>query len=257
MFKRFSETELEYTKKFSKSFEEDEVIRFSDERLPDMYAHNFTFIKNRMCKDKFRELISNELEIRKNGKKSFLMVKFNFSIGEGFLDLSLHPQVTKYDYMYIEPSVGCYLKENEECTIMKAKSEEVFSDGREMDILANGPSMEFEFAGRRIDRKLEVYREPSSDLDLYVCYHNEVAIGNCELMLNGDTAKIEDFDILESFQRKGFGASMVKHLLEEAAKNRVKFVYLITDGEDTAKEMYKKCGFKKVGEKTELFFDLN
>ena len=211
-----------------------------------------------MCKDRFREVISNELEIRRREKKSFLMATFNFSIDEDFLqDLPLHPQVTKYDYMYIEPSIGRYLKGNKECTIMKAESEKVLGDGREVDILANGPSMEFEFAERRIDRKLEIYREPSSNLDLYVCYHIEMVIGNCELMLNGDTVKIEDFDILESFQRKGFGTSVIKHLLEEAAKNGLEFVYLITDGEDTAKEMYKKCGFQKAGEKTELNFNLN
>jgi len=69
--------------------------------------------------------------------------------------------------------------------------------------------------------------------------------------------RIEDFDILQKYQRKGFGTSVLKHLLEEARANCVEFVYLITDSGDTAKEMYKKCGFKKAGEKTELFFDLS
>ncbi|MEK6265253.1 MAG: GNAT family N-acetyltransferase [Clostridium sp.] len=67
---------------------------------------------------------------------------------------------------------------------------------------------------------------------------------------------MEDFDILKNYQRKGFGTSLLKYLLEEAKDNSVKFVYLITDSGDTAKDMYKKCGFKKAGEKTELFFNL-
>jgi spore maturation protein CgeE len=54
----------------------------------------------------------------------------------------------------------------------------------------------------------------------------------------------------------GFGTSLLKYLLEEAKDNSVKFVYLITDSGDTAKDMYKNCGFKRAGEKTELFFNL-
>ncbi|MCB2290896.1 GNAT family N-acetyltransferase [Clostridium sp. CS001] len=107
-----------------------------------------------------------------------------------------------------------------------------------------------------IYRKSEVYTKSNSNLDLYVCNYRGIPIGNCELMLNSDIAKIEDFDILNDYQRKGFGTSVVKYLLEEAKENSVEFVYLITDSVDTAKEMYKKCGFKKAGEKTELFFDL-
>lgn len=35
---------------------------------------------------------------------------------------------------------------------------------------------------------------------LYVCYYNDIPIGNCELMLNNEVAKIEDFNILENYQ---------------------------------------------------------
>jgi len=76
-------------------------------------------------------------------------------------------------------------------------------------------------------------------------------------MIDGNIAKIEDFDILEEYQRKGFGTSVLKHLLMEANKSNVELGYLITESDDTAKDMYKKCGLRKVGEKNELFFKLN
>jgi ribosomal protein S18 acetylase RimI-like enzyme len=99
-------------------------------------------------------------------------------------------------------------------------------------------------------------KQESNFLRVDVCYYKETPIGNCELMLNNEIAKMEDFNILKKYQRMGFGTSVIKHLLNEANQKKVDIVYLITDNEDTAKEMYTKCGFKKAGEKIELFFDL-
>ncbi len=75
-------------------------------------------------------------------------------------------------------------------------------------------------------------------------------------MLNDKIAKLEDFDIYEKYQRMEFGTSVVEYLLNEAKQNNSEIMYLITDSDDTAKDMYTKCGFKKAGQKTELFFNL-
>lgn len=257
MFNKFLSTELMYTKKFTENYEDDEIIRFYDNNLKDMHMHNFTFIKDSVCKDKYKEIIFQELEKRKNENAGFLRIEFNFSAEEDFIShLPIVPAVTKYDYMYIESGKSGDLTGNKECIVKKAVSENLLKEGIEVDVLANESAMGAEFARKRIDRKSEVYKQINSNLNLYVCYHNDIPVGNCEFMLNNDIAKIEDFDILNNYQRKGFGTSVLKHLLEEAKKNCVEFVYLITDGGDTAKEMYEKCGFNKIGEKTELFFDL-
>ena len=258
MFSKFSHTEIVYVKKFTENYEDNEIIRFYDDKLPDMYMHNFTLIKNGVCKEKFRKIILDELEKRKKEKAGFLRVEFNFSIPNDFInDFPVTAEVSKYDYMYIDPKVNYSLGVKEGCTIKKALSDNVMKEGIEVDILANQSAMGTEFAKKRIDRKVEVYKQPDSNLNLYVCYYNGEAVGNCEFMVSDGVAKIEDFDILEKYQRSGFGTSVIKHLLEEAKKDGAHIVYLITDGGDTAKEMYIKCGFKKLGEKTELFFDLS
>jgi spore maturation protein CgeE len=258
MFSKFSSTEIVYIKKFTENHEDNNIIRFCDNKLPDMYMHNFTLIKNSVGKDEFRKIILKELEKRKDEKSNFLRIEFNFSIGDDFIsNLPVVPEVTKYDYMYIQSNMSEHLNAREECIIKKAVSEKVLKEGIEVDILANESDMGTEFARKRIYRKSEVYKQLDSNLDLYVCYYKGIPIGNCEFMLNNDIAKIEDFDILKNYQRKGFGTSVIKHLLEEAKEHCVEFVYLITDSDDTAKEMYKKCGLKKIGEKTELFFELS
>jgi spore maturation protein CgeE len=257
MFCKFTKTEIVYTKKFTENYKDNEIIRFYDKDLQDMHMHNFTYIKNNVCKDNFRKIIFDELEKRMDENAKFLRIEFNFSVDEDFIsNLPQVPEVTKYDYMYIEPKMSEYLSGNEECIIKKAISERILKEGIEVDILANELVMGTEFARKRIYRKSEVYKQLHSNLDLYVCNYNGISIGNCELMLSNNIAKIEDFDILKNYQRKGFGTSVLKHLLEEAKNNCIKIVYLITDSDDTAKDMYKKCGFKKAGEKTELFFNL-
>jgi len=50
--------------------------------------------------------------------------------------------------------------------------------------------------------------------------------------------------------------AILKAIIEMAQKNGVSAIYLVTDEEDTVKEMYRKCGFRKIGEKTDLFFKL-
>lgn len=258
MFSKFSNIELVYVKKFTENYEDSEIIRFYDNKLPDMYMHNFTFIKKSVSKEKFRKIILAELEKRKKEKAGFLRIEFNFSITDDFInDLPAIAEVSKYDYMYIDPKISYPLTGKEGCVIKKALSDSVLKEGIEVDILANQSAMGAVFAEKRIHRKVEVYKQPDSNLNFYVCYYNGKAVGNCEFMVSDGIAKIEDFDILENYQRKGFGTNLVRHLLEEAKEEGVHLVYLMTDGGDTAKEMYIKCGFKKLGEKTELFFDLS
>lgn len=75
------------------------------------------------------------------------------------------------------------------------------------------------------------------------------------MFLNDNVAKIEDFDVAPEMQRKGFGTTILKEMVLIAIEHGAKIIYLITDNDDTAKDMYKKCGMIKVGEKTELIYN--
>lgn len=258
MLKKIRNTEVEYVKLFSGAYESDNIIRFRDDNIPDMYNHNFIYIKNNYGIDKTKEIILTELAQRKKVELNFLRVEFDFPLDNNLLNqIPIKPQINKYDYMYIDPQMGHKLTGNQECIIKKANVQDVLNDGIEVDILANEPSMGKDFAKKRIHRKSKVFKKTETNLNLYVCYYEGNPIGNCELMVNNEIAKIEDFDILGKYQRMGFGTSVIKYLLNEANEKGVDIVYLITDSGDTAKEMYKKCDFKKAGEKTELLFDLS
>lgn len=250
------DTETEYTKCFSKYFEDDKIVRFRDNHICDMYSHNYTLVKGVMSTQEINNLIKQEIIHSKKGAENFIQIECNFSIKSELLNsFEIKPEVTMQDYMYIIPAKFNILCGNNDCTIKLAETKVIMEDGIKVDIQANSPSMGEDFAYKRIHRKSRAYKL-ENNLNFFVCYHNEVPIGNCELFLNKKTAKIEDFDILENYQRKGFGTTFLKELLKNSYNFGAEIAYVLTDSSDTAKDMYRKCGFLKIGTKTILNFTI-
>lgn len=250
-------TEIEYVKCFSEYSEDTKTIRFWDDNLTDMYAHNFTYIKESAGHNEILEIILREIERRKQEGREFLQIVTDLHIDNNMVNgLPFISEVTRLDYMCISTNKYKNLNGNSDCRVCEAVIPKMLEDGIQVDIMASTPSMGSDFAVRRIARKVQIYKDPSKHLKFFVCYHDSTPVGNCELFVNGSAAKIEDFDILEQYQRRGFGTSVLKHLIEQSILMGAETAYVITDSEDTAKEMYRKCGFNKVSEKTELFFRL-
>lgn len=112
-----------------------------------------------------------------------------------------------------------------------------------------------DFCTRRCYRRGKVYISDKG-VNSYVCYHNGDIIGNCDLFIYNGVAKIEDFAVIPTYQHKGYGTTILKELIDIAIKENSHTIYLVTDEDDTPKEMYQKIGFNKIGERTDLFFEL-
>jgi len=56
-------------------------------------------------------------------------------------------------------------------------------------------------------------------------------------------------------QRKGFGSHVIRYLLKQCHDQGIENAFLLTDSNDTAKDMYIKTGFSIVGKRMELMFD--
>lgn len=244
-------------KNFCKTEVFDNYIRFIDDNIMDMYSHNFTYINPEVSEKEFYSIVTSELKHRMEMKKTFLKVVTGFKINPQLLKtLPVKPDLGFNDYFCISTDNFIHLKEKENATVVMSNIPKVAEDGRIVDIIANYENMSLEFAVRRIDRKFQIYSDLLKPINLYVCYDDIEPVGNCELMMNQKIAKIEDFDIIKMHQRKGFGTHMLKSLLKICYDNQVEQAYLVTDHNDTAKQMYAKCGFKVVGTSTEMMFHL-
>ncbi|WP_028596223.1 hypothetical protein [Paenibacillus assamensis] len=76
--------EISYTKLFSQSHEEEHLIRFWDDEIPDMYSRNCTLIKEKSAN--LAEVIINELTLRKEQNKDFLRIEMNFDVDNEILE---------------------------------------------------------------------------------------------------------------------------------------------------------------------------
>ncbi|WP_088102855.1 GNAT family N-acetyltransferase [Halalkalibacter urbisdiaboli] len=254
LFKQLLNMEVNYVSLFSDVIENEDTIKFVDSALPDMFTHNFTFYKSNQG---LLDFITKEIEKKETKEKGFYRVETSYPVSSKLLEsLPVKPQVCTYDIMYIEAKKFAELKGNTTCRIVRADNNKVLEDGIIVDITANQKEMGLDFAQRRINRKAEIYNNDNKALQLFVCYLDKVPIGNIEYMQLNQIVKLEDFDIIEEHQRKGFGTSVLRYLIENAYNNNVEIVYLITNNADSAKEMYEKNGFTKIGEKTEFLFFL-
>ncbi|RXI96702.1 GNAT family N-acetyltransferase [Anaerobacillus alkaliphilus] len=254
LLEKIFQMEVEYVKLFSEVKEEVSALVFTDVHLPDMYNHNFSLYPSN---DGLIEYINNELKKEEVKNKGFLrVVTHDTANATAISELLVKPEISTFDLMYIESVKYSEMQGNPNCSVLCADNNTVLDDGMKVDVLANQEAMGVDFAKRRIARKALEYKSLDKPIQLFVCYHEDRPVGNIEYIPFDDIVKLEDFDILEEYQRKGFGTTVLKHLLEKAYHDNIEYAYLITDSQDTAKEMYEKCGLKKIGEKTELFFRL-
>lgn len=249
----FLDTEVGYIMTFSKKIVYDKYIRFIDDLLPDMYAFNGIFITDSLDEKTIESIISKEINYSiKNNRKFLKIESFNFNNMKNINNLIKSTCFDLSEVLSIKTSKYRELTGNTNCKILKADNHKVISDAIQVDILANQNHMGVEFATRRVNRKALIYEDDQVTLDIYVCYLGDRAIGNCEMYTNGGIAKIEDFDILEEYQRQGYGTMFIKKLLEICDESGVEIAYVVTDKKDTPREMYYKCGFQKETEKYEI-----
>ncbi|MBN1364383.1 MAG: GNAT family N-acetyltransferase [Syntrophaceae bacterium] len=249
--------EIAYLKNYCECTETDEFIKFVDRKIPDMYSHNLTLIKKPLAKERLIKIIMAQAELKKRDKSDFLNIEANFPMDDkdvsGVFLEGGGPDICYY--MAISPERYTSLKGNSNCVLKEANNEEILADGKLIDVKVNTEEDGEDFAIRRCDRKQAVYREPN-DVKFYVCYDKGTAVGMCEMYMNGEAAKIEEFDVPEEHQRKGYGTAIIRELLKIAHQGGAKTAYVVTYSEESAKDMYAKCGFEIVGEKRNFYYTL-
>jgi len=250
------ECELQYTKCFSEFYEDQNIARFRDDQLKDMYYHNCTFIKKSIDEISLNQIIQDEIALRLSEKSNYCNILLNSAINSSLLStLKYKPEISQNGYYSFDTSHFPRLNELSGCIIKKVENQEMIDDILFSDLQHDEKSLGKDFCTRRCYRRGKVYISDKG-VNSYVCYHNGDVIGNCDLFIYNGVAKIEDFSVIPKYQHKGYGTTILKSLIDIAIKENCNTIYLVTDEDDTAKEMYLKIGFNKIGERTDLFFKL-
>ena len=89
--------------------------------------------------------------------------------------------------------------------------------------------------------------------DALIAMKDGVAIAHVGVLAMGETGVIEDVFVSENFRRRGVGAIMMSRALEICARSLFKHIMLgVAPDNDTAIRLYKKCGFRKIGDFVEF-----
>lgn len=249
--------EFEYTKCFCEYYKDKHIIRYTDNELKDMYYHNYTYIRDKMSDDEMKKLIESEISLALNKGEKFCNILLDCSIDDTMLkDSKYKGEVSRNGYYSFDITKILDMRAERECSIERVSNMEMVEDILYCDLQLDEATLGRDFCTRRCLRRGKVYISDKG-VNSYICYHNGERIGNCDLFIHNGIAKIEDFAVTPQCQRKGYGTTILKHLIQIAINEGCNTIYLVTDEDDTAKEMYKKLGFNKVAERTDIFFRLN
>lgn len=249
--------EIAFKRCFTDWVETERIIRFRDPKLCDMYVHNTALIKTAgMEFSAIGDCILRELE---QSKKDGLT--FSLSSCDRLLEISDlagllpgEPEITHMGFYILDFDRIETWKKNDDCRIRMADSRQSVSDILKLELSEYGDIYGEDFCTRKLDRFGEIFLSPERVNACLAYYDNELA-GKCEIFLHGNTAKIEDFDVKKSLQKRYIGTTLLKAAVMEAKKKGAEEIYLVTDENDTVKEMYKNLGWEKAGVWTEIFFN--
>lgn len=235
-----------YIRCFSLGTEDADSIRFVNAEMPDMYDHNFLYIKPGTAPETRNAIMKDELEMRRKQGRDFCKIVMDELPDMQQAEEFFGPcELAHYgEYMYV-PKARPEWPERSDCRILNTKNKAMTDDLVKLDVLFDGKTLGEDFCRRKGRYHGKVcLSEPA--LGVYICYLNGEPVGRCDLFISGGTAKAEDFIVLPEYQRKGIGTTLLKFIVTEAFKEGADCIYLVTDEDDTAKEMYGKLGFQKM-----------
>lgn len=242
-----------FTACFAQIHADGALTRFRDDLIPDMYDHNYTVIHQPFAGARQAEMIGAEMALCRSEGKDYCQIR---------LDGDAAPVVGG-----IAPEVSCYglyhracghplgTAKNTSCTILRAESTEQVTDRCNVELAGYADTHGADFCRRKNERNSDVYLAPG-EVDTYICYQDGRPVGKADLFIHNDIAMIEDFDVAPNEQRKGYGTAILCALTEAAAARGAKTALLVTDMDDTAKDMYEKLGFSHLPGRTGLFYRL-
>lgn len=230
------------------------AARFRDSLIPDMYDYNFTYVYEGISNVDLLKLISSEMEHSRSEGADFCKFCMDFPVSEELkLPEGMEKGIVGYYVFDIQHLDG--LKLSDEVVIRTVNNPQRGNDVYKIDQQMSAGKLSEDFIRRSAKRRTSIYTS-DGPINCFVCYLGEEPIGSCDLMIKNGTAKIEEFCVVPSMQRKGYGTAILRELIDRADICGADTIYLCTDEDDTPKDMYTKVGFTKVGERTELFIKL-
>ncbi|MGM9968947.1 MAG: ribosomal protein S18-alanine N-acetyltransferase [Anaeroplasma sp.] len=227
-FISYLELEDKYLSMFAEKKEYDGYTKYYDTIQPDKYYHNFYEVKNNdnILLDK---LINND--------EGIICFKANYLIKDKFKNIE--------NNIYMHSCIRGIKIFSRTNGIIKEVDDNNYIEVQRFIYLDD---LRFGEEYAQLNSKRLVELRNYQNMKAFVIYSDDKVIGYIHTFIYKDFAKMEDFFILDEYQKKGYGSTLFKYALDYLKNQGINDICLVADNEDTPKHMYEKMGFIKTGE---------
>ncbi len=236
---RIIEMEIKYASMFSEIIKTKYGNITEDDRQTDKYYHNYMHVLNRqLLIDDVSNYLSRQFE------KRFANYRIEYQIPLSKLKhiLPYSVQMNGYFAQMIDKLVIPVKRE-----IMVRKVREDQADRFFEFLFEENKEYGIPYALGNVTRQREVLFQ-TPNYSYYEVIEDDQVIGHVNVFIDGSDAKIDDFVINDSHQKKGYGSALMAHVIQELKTLQIKRVYLVCDMMDTPKDMYHAWGFEHIGD---------
>lgn len=99
-----------------------------------------------------------------------------------------------------------------------------------------------EFAKQKTDLVKRQFLD--SNIQQVLAFYQGEAVGYVDLILSDETVEIDEFTVVETYQKRGIGSQLQKFVMDSYSE---KTIVLVADGEDTPREMYQRQNYQYLG----------
>ena len=224
-------------------YEDDLVKHYHFQEMLSRYDSNFIEFKKIPSVEEFQQW---EITLREfHRKKNQDHLKFKFPPDEQIREPLMHYlKNAQYNIGFLElysiqPSQ--YQSQKNNTVIVQFVAE------RQMEqflSLQYHEDMKYGVNFAREKRQLQLRRFNEQDTYFVIAYFEGIPAGYVELIEKESTVEIDNLFVLEDQRHKGIGGQIQQAVMDKFPN---KTIILVADGEDTAKNMYQKQGYKYQG----------
>lgn len=221
-------------------------VRYNDPALPDMYCHNFLYLKKAMNARLLAKTLNEKMDAARAAGQPYFRLELE---DEPALRPDAYPAGGEIEHN------GVYMltpgrEEVQRWAFSPAFSVRPMTAQSEAKALAEVQTDAVsgaDFCERRAERKTRVF-VAGGDCRNFLAYLADTPVGTCELFEHGGMAKLEDLSVRPEFRHQKAASTLLRTLALTALDDGCTTLTLTADEDDTPKELYQALGFRKVAE---------
>ena len=208
--------------------------RFYDDKLRDMYDHNFTHFDEELNEDMYNALEAFRHTRGENFAKYVGLCRSPFLLSKGFDEEEIIT-MAKCDYLNFPK------KEIPGLSFDSIRDNPSFLDELiAIEISEYGQDYGASFCSRRWIRYADKIKEGDNGLNIFGAFIDGKLVGYCYSFYSRNTVCIDSLLVVPSYRNRYIATSLLAHVASKFGC----LIYLHASEEETAKQMYAKLGFE-------------